>query len=273
MDNGVPQLSDADGVNPLVTIEDRASSFPVTPIGNEWSRRYFDGPFYIHELPPAAPAVSLVFVQTRDGNTGAGNPSTLGGGPTDKHLIYEGLSRVAADAVLAGAGSVGPGVFLTLHHPELLSLRTELGLPRHPVQMVISRDGNFDPSARIFVTPGVRVLLLAGSACERIMAPHLADRPWITLIPIGDSLPRVFETVRRDHGIHRISAIGGRSMATALVDAGLVQDLYLTTSGMDGGEEDTPWYTGRRRPRLETIVRKREVTVRSPLLFEHLAIR
>ena len=31
-------------------------------------------------------------------------PSSLGGGDADKHLIYEGLSRVAADAVLAGAG-------------------------------------------------------------------------------------------------------------------------------------------------------------------------
>jgi hypothetical protein len=44
--------------------------------------------------------------QSRDGNTGAADPSTLGGGNTDLHLIYEGLSRVDADAVMAGAATV-----------------------------------------------------------------------------------------------------------------------------------------------------------------------
>ena len=58
-------------IRPLVTIEDRSSEWPVMHIGNEWSRRYFGGPFYAFDAPPVAPAISLVFVQTRDGNTGA----------------------------------------------------------------------------------------------------------------------------------------------------------------------------------------------------------
>ena len=31
--------------------------------------------------------VNLVFVESREGNTGADDPSTLGGGETDQHLI------------------------------------------------------------------------------------------------------------------------------------------------------------------------------------------
>ena len=154
------------GVNRLVTVEDRSSEWPVTGIGNAWSREYFDGPFYLFAAPRDRPAISLVFVQTRDGNTGASNPEDLGGGPTDKHLIYEGLSRVAADGVLAGASSVGHSVFFTVNHPELVALRLELGLPRHPAQMVISNDGNFDLSARVFTTPDVPVFLLAGDAAS-----------------------------------------------------------------------------------------------------------
>ena len=50
-----------------------------------------------------------VFVQSADGNTGARNPADLGGGETDKHLIYEGLSRVDVDGVLAGAATSGEG--------------------------------------------------------------------------------------------------------------------------------------------------------------------
>ena len=258
-------------INRLVTVEDRSSEWPVTGLGNAWSREYFDGPFYLFAAPADRPAISLVFVQTRDGNTGASNPGDLGGGPTDKHLIYEGLSRVAADAVLAGASSVGHSAFFTVNHPELVALRMELGLPRHPAQMVISNDGNVDLSARVFATPDVRVFLLAGDACVKKVAGEIAQRPWITLIPTNGDLPSTFARLRRDHGIGRISAVGGRKAATGLVDSGLVQDLYLTTSPRAGGEPSTPWYAGERPPRLDTILTKREAAER-PILFEHLAI-
>src|SRR5215210_5118545 len=74
-------------------------------IGSKWSRALFDGPFYRSAVPhvEGTPITSLVFVQSRNGNTGAADPSTLGGGDTDLHLVYEGLSRVDADAVMAGA--------------------------------------------------------------------------------------------------------------------------------------------------------------------------
>jgi riboflavin biosynthesis pyrimidine reductase len=254
-----------------VTVDDRSSEWPVTGIGNAWSREHFDGPFYVFAAPSDRPAISLVFVQTRDGNTGAPNPEDLGGGPTDKDLIYEGLSRVAADGVLAGASSVGHSVFFTVNHPELVALRLELGLPRHPAQMVISNDGKFDLDARVFTTPDVPVYLLAGDACVKKVGAAVARRRWITLLPINNDLPAAFLRLRRDHGIGRISAVGGRVTATSLVDAGLVQDIYLTTSPIDGGEPNTPWYVGDRPPRLKTIVKKREVAD-APILFEHLAI-
>jgi riboflavin biosynthesis pyrimidine reductase len=259
-------------VRRLVTLEDCHHDFPVVGIGNAWSREYFDGPFHLFAAPADRPAISLVFVQTRDGNTGAANPEDLGGGPTDKHLIYEGLSRVAADGVLAGASSVGHSVFFTINHPELIALRLELGLPRHPAQMVISNDGNFDLSASVFTTPDVPVFLLAGDACVRKVAGEIAQRRWITLIPTNGDLPATFARLRRDHGIGRISAVGGRVTATGLVDAGLVQDIYLTTSAIDGGEPDTPWYVGTHPPKLSLIVRKREAADALPIVFEHFAI-
>lgn len=262
-----------EGINRLITVEDRSRSLPVEPVGNAWSRLYFDGPFFVHALPPTLPAVSLVFVQSRDGNTGAGDPAELGGGPTDKHLIYEGLSRVAADAVLAGSRSVGASSLFTIHLPQLIELRAQLGLPRHPAQVVMSDKGNIDLSWCIFSTPDVRVLLLAGADCERRVGGEIAHRPWITVVPLAGSLVDTFRTLRQQHGLNRISAIGGRVTATSLIDAGLVQDVYLTTAAVDGGEDDTPWYVGCASPRLETVVRKREVTVRSPLLFEHCVLR
>ena len=263
--------SDPCGVRRLLTIEDRSSAWPVLEIGNAWSRRYYGGPFHLFEVPETLPAISLVFVQSRDGNTGADNPEDLGGGPTDKYLIYEGLSRVAADGVMAGAGSVGKPVFFTVTHPELIALRRTLGLPQHPAQIVMSKEGNIDLTARVYSQPHVPVFLLAGRHCVEKHASDVRERPWITMIPINGDLAGAMTKLRHDHGIARISCVGGRTVATALVDAGLVQDVYLTTSPIEAGEPDTPWYGGERQPRLGVMVRKRE-DAPHPIVFDQLAV-
>ena len=242
-------------------------------IGNRWSCDYYDGPFHVFEPRRDRPAISLVFVQSKSGNTVAENPDKLGGGPTDKHLIYEGLTRVAADAVMAGAGSVGRSTFFTISNPELVALRLSLGLPRHPAQIVISNAGNIDMSSRVFSTGGVPVFLLAGPECAEKVTKELRRRSWITMIPIEDGhLDAAFTRLRRDHHIGRISAVGGRHTATTLVDAGLVQDIYLTTTAIEAGEPGTPWYAGDRRPKLDVIVRKKESTDDKPITFEHMVI-
>jgi hypothetical protein len=79
------------------------------------------------------------------------------------------------------------------------------------------------------------------------------------VIPIEpDGLRASLARLRAQHGIRRISAIGGRRTATSLVDAGLVQDLCLTTSTIEGGEPGTPWYAGPRPPSMKVIVSKRD---------------
>jgi riboflavin biosynthesis pyrimidine reductase len=264
--------SDPCGVRRLVTVDDDSARWPVLQIGNTWSRRYYDGAFHLFEVPADLPAVSLVFVQSRNGNTGAGNPADLGGGPTDKYLIYEGLSRVAADGVMAGAATVGRSVFFNVTHPEMIALRRDLGLPQHPAQIVLSEEGNIDLTARLYSQPHIRVFLLAGPRCVEKRAREVRERPWLTMIPTAGDLSAALTTLRQQHGIARISCVGGRTVATALVDGGLVQDIYLTTSAIDAGEPNTPWYAGKRPPRLGVIVRKQEDVREQPILLEHLAI-
>jgi riboflavin biosynthesis pyrimidine reductase len=251
-------------LTPLTTVDDRSSGMNSVAIGNDWTRELYDGPYYLTMDPPedvrasgaeasgasaAAPLISLVFVQSRDGNTGASNPDDLGGGPVDKHVIYEGLSRVAVDAVLAGAKTAeGAEVFFSVWHPELVALRATLGLPRHPAQVVVTGSGCVDVEGTLlFNVPDVPVFILATpGGCSRI-----------ELVPIerGELRPGL-EYLRRERGIRRISAIGGRMTATALIDAALVQDLSLTTTARSGGEPGTPFYVGRTPPRLDPIVRK-----------------
>jgi 5-amino-6-(5-phosphoribosylamino)uracil reductase len=241
-------------------------------IGSDWSMRLFDGPFYVS--PPRErrrPACSLVFVQSAEGNTGAPNPATLGGGETDKHLVYEGLSRAAADAVLTGAETIRGGhMILSVWHPELVRLRASLGKPRHPAQIVATLRG-VDVNTLFFNVPEVPVYVLTVAGGAMSNRETFAKRPWVTPVVMErpSDLPRAFEQLRT-HGLDVVSCIGGRRLATQLIDHGLIDDLYLTTSPTSGGEPGTPIYP---RPLGgNVVVRKRGTGPETGVVFEQYAM-
>jgi len=230
---------------PLVTRVERSEP-RLQSIGNDWSRRLFDGPFYVAQPPhEPRPACSLVFVQSADGNTGADDPGALGGGQTDKHLIYEGLSRVAADGVMAGAGTVrGADIVFSVWHPEIVALRASLGLARHPTQIVVTNRGLDLDEGLMFNVAFVPVVLVTGPEIPSTIDDQIRKRPWIVRVPLnaggwGD----VFERLHA-MGIRRVSCVGGRTLGRELLAGGLVNDVYLTTTPAPGGEPDTaiaPW--------------------------------
>lgn len=240
-------------------------------VGNAWTNRLFDGPFYLSPAAtPLRPACSLVFVQSSDGNTSAADPGVLGGGNTDTHLVYEGLSRVAADAVLVGAQTVrGSDVMFSVWHPQLVDLRTSLEFPRHPAQIVATLRGLELADTMLFNLPAVRVLLLTIPSAAEQMSQALKIRPWITLLLMegpGD-VQGAFERLR-SIGIARISCVGGRTLAGHLLDAGLIDDVYLTTGRHAGGEPGTPLSSASWRGR--TVVRKVGTGVEHGVIFEHV---
>lgn len=219
-------------------------------IGNQWSRGLFDGDFYRNPEPfeDDLPAVNLVFVQSQDGNTGANDPFSLGGGATDKHLIYEGLSRVDADAVLSGATTAKANdLVFSVWHPELVSLRLQRGRSRHPAQVIVSsRSALPIETGLMFQEPDLRVFLMTTSDATTSLRLQVATRPWIEVIDAGHALSmRHALRQLKARGITTVSAVGGRRTATALLDDRLVQNLYLTTSPKIGGEADTPMYRGK----------------------------
>jgi riboflavin biosynthesis pyrimidine reductase len=71
-------------------------------------------------------------------------------------------------------------------------------------------------------------------------------------------------------GVERISCIGGRRFAGSLVDASLVDDLYLTTSARTGGTPNTSLPPGAFAGNL--VVRKHGTAEETGVLFEHRTI-
>ena len=259
----------------FATLVDNAKRYTLDTIGTAFTNALFDGPFYQSRLEPGhLPSISLVFVQSREGNTEADDPSTLGGGETDKHVVYEGLSRVAVDGVLAGSRTIGDGgLILSVWHPALVELRHTLGKPRHPVQIVMTARGRLPIETGLtFNVPEIPVIILADEAVSKSVAERARSRPWITVVSIGhpSNVRNAVLRLGKDFGIRRISAIGGRAAATALLDAGLVSDLYLTTSPITAGNPDTPMYIGTQPPPRDLVLRKQS---QRGVVFEHFLLR
>jgi riboflavin biosynthesis pyrimidine reductase len=245
-------------------------------LGTAWSRQLFDGDFLRSRRPSIAgiPATSLVFVQSRSGNTVAPDPSALGGGETDLHLVYEGLSRVDADAVVAGSATArARDLVFSVWHPDLVALRLARGRSRHPAQVVVTDRGDlrFDDGL-MFQEPELRTFIIAKSGAAAGIRRRVSGRDWIEVLDAGEplSLTRAMRDLRA-RGIEVVSAVGGRRTATALLNEGLITDIYLTTSAIEAGEPDTPYYEGPPLP-IRRVLLKAGKGVETGVRFEHLVV-
>jgi riboflavin biosynthesis pyrimidine reductase len=260
---------------PYETVVDNADGTLIR-IGNEWTQQLFDGPFYRSSLPakPGLPVVNLVFVQSRDGNTIADNPQLLGGGETDKHLIYEGLSRVDVDAVLSGAITArSRSLVLSVWHPQLVNLRVSLGRPHHPMQVIVTASGDLHfEEGLMFQEPDLRSCLIAPSSAIPRLKERVARAPWVDVIDAGEPLSmRHALTQLAARGVRVVTAIGGRRTAQALLDERTVADLYLTTSPINAGQPNTPFYSGPPLP-LKLVVEKRGTGPEAGVTFQYFQL-
>jgi riboflavin biosynthesis pyrimidine reductase len=97
----------------------------------------------------------------------------------------------------------------------------------------------------------------------------LDARPWVAVVTMKapHDLPQAFDALR-GMGIERISCIGGRTLAGHLLDANLVEDVYLTTGTREGGRPGTPMYEKPWRGAI--IVRKHGTGPETGVVFEHI---
>jgi riboflavin biosynthesis pyrimidine reductase len=196
----------------------------------------------------AEPRVYANFVATLDGVV------ALPGQPHSNRIISDysvadrfvmGLLRACADAVLVGADTMrqAHGTLWTAEqaHPPAAALFGELRRtrerPPRPTIAVLSGHGTVDPRHPALEAGALVLTSEVGAARLRNKLPHASTT--VTIGPEPHLDPAAAIAALRSCGHRLILCEGGPTVFGALVGAGLVDELFLTTSPLLAGRSES----------------------------------
>lgn len=197
-------------------------------------RRDYGGPFGLAE-----PRVFANFVSSADGVTAVpsvprSNALVAGGSESDRFVM--GLLRASADVLLIGSGTMNAAP-RSLWTPEqafpaargaFAELRRRLGRPAELELAILSAKGTVDPAHPAFAAGAL--VLTTDQAAERLRDALPREATVLSLGP-SDELDVVAALdALRSHGHRSILSEGGPHVFGSLVEARLVDELFLTVS-------------------------------------------
>jgi len=152
--------------------------------------------------------------------------------------------RAHAEAVAVGAQTLRdqPELVGTLSQAgsdlgaRLERFRVEQGLPRVPRQVIYTRSGALDIDARMFNTPGVKVVVVTTGHGARHLRGLGCEAKGVRLLVAGEDtlgareLRHAHELLFRDLGVRYLDCEGGETILEALRAADLVDEIFVTTS-------------------------------------------
>lgn len=177
------------------------------------------------------------FVSTIDGVAAipsAERSSTLISGGADPDRFVMGLLRACADVVLIGAGTLRthprsrwtPGTAYEPAAAAFAEARERRGAPGNPPLAIVSASGEFDPN-HPGLADGALLLTTSGIARTKTFPPR------VEVVDLGERVPVHGEsivTALRARGFRRILTEGGPGLMGTLIEAGVVNEIFLTVS-------------------------------------------
>jgi len=178
-------------------------------------------------------------VATVDGRA-AVNGSAVGiGSAADKHLMRE--LRAEADVVLHGAGTVRADPLSARVPAEMAQQRQRLGLSAQPLGAIITRSGNLPRQHPYYESK--TVIYITSDHAIAVEAKEVE-------VCRVQSVQAAIQDLR-GRGVKRILCEGGPTLNTALREARLVDEIFLTIAPkLLGGEDPLTIVKG---PSLGTI--------------------
>jgi 5-amino-6-(5-phosphoribosylamino)uracil reductase len=142
--------------------------------------------------------------------------------PDQDHLEVQ---VAAADAVLFGAGTLRAyGTTMSVQDPQLQADRAQRGQPAQPIQIVCSASGDLDPKCHYFSQPIPRWLLTTNAGAKDWATPQF-DRVWA----VGATIDwAIVMAGLSEAGISKLALLGGGKIVGSFLEAGLIDELWLT---------------------------------------------
>jgi riboflavin biosynthesis pyrimidine reductase len=185
----------------------------------------------------ARPLLYANFVSSVDGVValpGVGESGGVVSGNSEPDRFVMGLLRAVADAVLIGAGTFRAGGG-GLWHPEaafpeardqFAHLRKQLSLRPNPLLVVVTASGHIDPTQ-----PALHdCLIITTSQGKARLHGKLPSGARIAVLDAQHFESCSLLDLLHTHGLQVMLTEGGPSLAGQLLAAGLLDELFLTTS-------------------------------------------
>jgi 2,5-diamino-6-(ribosylamino)-4(3H)-pyrimidinone 5'-phosphate reductase len=188
------------------------------------------------------PFVYINVAATADGKLAPANRHFVPfGSKRDQELLLE--LRANADAVMSGAGTVGPmPVNLGPGPAKYRKMRLKKGLPEYNLRVVVSGSGNLNPRAEIFrhrFSPIIILVTKRASEWKLRRLREVADE----VKAFGDrqlNFTQALRWLRKRWGVKRLLCEGGGEVNAGLFEEGLVDEVYHTVCPLVFGGRHAP---------------------------------
>jgi 5-amino-6-(5-phosphoribosylamino)uracil reductase len=189
---------------------------------------------------PSALSTTVVLGMTVDGKISATDPRAARAtdAADQEHLEYQ---VSLADLILVGAGTIrAEGSTFTVRNPELLAARAARGQSPQPIAGVVSRSLDLSVDLPFFSQNVERWILTTRDSIKRNQQPTLSNLA--KLVDLGDTDLNWDQayTLLEKQGVRKVVALGGGDLTATLLEAGRIDDLWLTVWPVIYGGRDAP---------------------------------
>lgn len=162
----------------------------------------------------------------------------------DEDLDRVDALRAACDAILVGANTIRrDNPRLMVRSQTRRDARVAAGRPATPIKVTLSQSGDLDPRAAFFTTGDVEKIVYTATSRRDTLRHRLG--PVATIVDAGDrvSLATVLADLAQ-RGVGRLLVEGGSRIHTALLTAGLADELQLVIAPFFVGDRAAPRFVG-----------------------------
>ena len=184
--------------------------------------------------PEGRPFVFVNMVSTIDGRAQVSGRTRDLGEEADLEMLLE--LRAIADAVLIGTGTLrAEGYARLVGSAERRARREASGLAGDPVAVLLTRSLELPWDAGLFADPDQPVLIYTGARAEAETPETAAP---VEVVRLERAEPAAMMADLRARGIAALLSEGGPTLNSALLGAGVVDELFLTVAPQITGEPD-----------------------------------